>query len=174
MSFIDKIMNVMNLNTDDDEDDEFTFGNDDYDLEEEIQEEKKHSRKAMKESSFAKEPIKEKAPVKTTPNITAFSKSSRKQAFGMEVVVVRPTSVEDAREITETLLNGRTVFLNMEGLNVEIAQRIIDFTSGSCFAISGNLQKVSNYIFIITPSNVDISGDLQEMFDGFDLGTMNM
>ena len=80
-------------------------------------------------------------------------------------MVVRPTSVEDAREITETLLNGRTVFLNMEGLNVEIAQRIIDFTSGSCFAISGNLQKVSTYIFIITPANVDISGDLQEMFD---------
>jgi cell division inhibitor SepF len=91
----------------------------------------------------------------------------------MEVCVIKPTSVEDAREITETLLNGRTVVLNVEGLNVEIAQRIIDFTSGSCFAISGNLQKISNYIFIITPANVDISGDFQNLVDSFDTSGFN-
>ena len=84
----------------------------------------------------------------------------------MEVCVIKPNSIEDAREITETLLNGRTVVLNMEGLSLDIAQRIIDFTSGSCFAISGNLQKISNYIFIITPPSVDVSGDFQELLDG--------
>jgi cell division inhibitor SepF len=82
--------------------------------------------------------------------------------------VIKPVSVEDARDITETLLNGRTVILNVEGLNVEIAQRIIDFASGSCFAISGNLQKISNYIFIISPANVDISGDFQNLVDSFE------
>ena len=85
---------------------------------------------------------------------------------GMEVCVVKPTSFEDAREITETLLSNRTVVLNLEGLDVDVAQRIIDFTSGSCFAINGNLQKISKYIFIITPSSVDISGDFQEMISG--------
>ena len=85
---------------------------------------------------------------------------------GMEVCVIKPTSVEDAREITETLLANRTVVLNLEGLDVDIAQRIIDFTSGSCFAISGNLQKISRYIFIITPASVDISGDFQTMING--------
>ena len=84
----------------------------------------------------------------------------------MEVCVVKPTSVEDSREITETLLNDHTVILNLEGLDVDIAQRIIDFTSGSCFAISGNLQKISHYIFIITPSSVDVSGDFQDIFGG--------
>ena len=54
----------------------------------------------------------------------------------------------------------------MEGLNVEIAQRIIDFTSGSCYAMSGNMQKISHYIFIITPATVDISGDFQEILSG--------
>ena len=49
---------------------------------------------------------------------------------------------------------------------VEIAQRIIDFTSGSTFAISGNLQKISNYIFIITPQSVEISGDFPDVFGG--------
>ena len=54
----------------------------------------------------------------------------------MEVCVIKPTSVEDAREITETLLSGRTVILNLEGLDLEVAQRIIDFTSGATYSLS--------------------------------------
>ena len=45
----------------------------------------------------------------------------------MEVCVIKPSSIEDEIEITDTLLNGRTVVINMEGLNVDVAQRIIDF-----------------------------------------------
>ena len=78
--------------------------------------------------------------------IPARSKKSMSSA-GMEVCVIKPTSVEDGREITDTLLANRTVVLNLEGLDVDIAQRIIDFTSGSTYAISGNLQKISRYIF---------------------------
>lgn len=81
----------------------------------------------------------------------------------MEVCVIKPNNVDDTREITETLLSGRTVILNLEGMDLEIAQRIIDFTSGATFAIDGNLQKISNYIFLVTPANVDISGDLQDL-----------
>ena len=84
----------------------------------------------------------------------------------MNVQVIKPTSVEDAREITETLLENRTVVLNMEGLDIDIAQRIIDFASGSCYAIDGYLQKISHFIFIITPASVDISGDSQEIIGG--------
>ena len=86
--------------------------------------------------------------------------------------MIKPTSVEDAREITETLLRNRTVVLNLEGIDLEIGQRIIDFTSGSCFAIDGNLQKISNYIFIVSPSSVDISGDLQSIMDAFDASSL--
>ena len=85
----------------------------------------------------------------------------------MEVCVIKPTSMEEEFEITETLLNGRTVIINMEGLNVEIAQRIIDFVSGSVFAMKGNLQKISNFIFLATPNGVDISGDIQNLMDAF-------
>ena len=73
--------------------------------------------------------------------------------------------MEKMKEITETLLGGRTVILNLEGLDLEIAQRIIDFTSGATFAINGNLQKISTYIFLVTPTNVDISGDLQDLLN---------
>ena len=110
--------------------------------------------------------IHEKA-VKSSPKVTPIRPVKKQGGSGMEVCVIKPTSVEDAREITETLLNNRTVVLNVEGLDVEIAQRIIDFTSGSCFAISGNLQKISNYIFIITPASVDISGDFLSLVDTF-------
>ena len=47
-------------------------------------------------------------------------------------------------------------------------ERIIDFISGSCYALDGNLQKISNYIFIATPNSVDISGDFQDLFGGGD------
>ena len=91
----------------------------------------------------------------------------------MEVCVIKPTTVDEAREITETLLEGRTVILNLEGLDLEIAQRIIDFTAGASFAIDGNLQKISNYIFLVTPTNVGISGDLQDLLNAsFDVPTM--
>ena len=99
--------------------------------------------------------------------------SARRAGGNMEVCVIKPNSVEDAREITETLLTGRTVILNLEGMDLEIAQRIIDFTSGATFAISGNLQKISNYIFLVTPTNVDISGDLQDLLNtSFDASSM--
>ena len=68
-------------------------------------------------------------------------------------------------EKLQRLLSGRTVILNLEGLDLEVAQRLIDFTSGATFAIDGNLQKISNYIFLITPANVDISGDLQDLLN---------
>ena len=57
----------------------------------------------------------------------------------------------------------------MEGLNVDTAQRIIDFTSGSTYALHGNLQKISNFIFLATPNGVDISGDIQNIMDSFDI-----
>ena len=102
---------------------------------------------------------------KLTPKVTPL-RQTKKVGAGMEVCVIKPNTVEDAREITETLLANRTVVLNLEGLDADIAQRIIDFTSGSCFAISGNLQKISHYIFIITPASVDISGDFQDILSG--------
>ncbi|MCR5510269.1 MAG: cell division protein SepF [Lachnospiraceae bacterium] len=101
---------------------------------------------------------------KRIPRVSRGNK--RTMGNGMEVVVVKPTMFEDAREITETLLANRTVVLNLEGLDVGIAQRIIDFASGSCFAMSGNLQKISHYIFLITPPSVDISGDFQDLISG--------
>lgn len=165
MGVMDKFINIMKLNNDDDD-----FYDDDYYDDEPVDEKPKKitSVKENFESEDEKNTIK-----KVTPKITPM-RQTKKTGNGMEVCVIKPTSIEDAREITETLLANRTVVLNLEGLDVDIAQRIIDFTSGSCFAISGNLQKISHYIFIITPAIVDISGDFQEILSGsFDVPINN-
>ena len=147
MSVLDKFLNVMRLNPDDDDD----FYNEDYDYDDDYEEDepvkpkssfRKDKKKAEEDDYEEDHSIHEKA-VKSSPKVTPIRPVKKQRGSGMEVCVIKPTSVEDAREITETLLNNRTVVLNVEGLDVEIAQRIIDFTSGSCFAISGNLQKIS-------------------------------
>ena len=164
MGSLDRFLNFMKL--DDGEEDDYY--EDDY-LDEDEEEEPVQTRKVAKRKEIEEEeerPARKASPItKITPIKQTNSRKAAGSA-GMEVCVIKPTTVEDAREITETLLANRTVVLNLEGLDVDVAQRIIDFTSGSCFAINGNLQKISHYIFIITPSSVDISGDFQDIFGG--------
>ena len=157
MGVMDKFLNYMKLNEDEDD-----YYDDDYLEDETVEEKPKKQAAAINDNDLAED----KPAKKTLPKVTPMRQTPKKTGNGMEVCVIKPTSIEDAREITETLLANRTVVLNLEGLDVDIAQRIIDFTSGSCFAISGNLQKISHYIFIITPAVVDISGDFQDIFGG--------
>ena len=155
MGVMDKFLNYMKLNEDEDD-----YYDDDYLEDETVEEKPKKQAAAINDNDLAED----KPAKKTLPKVTPMRQTTKKTGNGMEVCVIKPTSIEDAREITETLLANRTVVLNLE--DVDIAQRIIDFTSGSCFAISGNLQKISHYIFIITPAVVDISGDFQDIFGG--------
>ena len=165
MSVMDKFLNAMKLNDEDDE-----YYDDYYDDEPEPVKKPSPVREREREEIQEEERIIRKPSPATSP----MRQTKKMPGTGMEVCVIKPTTVEDAREITETLLANRTVVLNLEGLDVDIAQRIIDFTSGSCFAMSGNLQKISHYIFIITPASVDISGDFQEILSGsFDVPINN-
>lgn len=168
MGIMDKFLNVMRLNDEDDYDDDMY--EDDY---EDVKPKKRAVTREIDDDFDEDTKFKPKAIKSNNTKVTPM-RPSRRQINGMEVCVIKPTSMEESREVTETLLSGRAVILNLEGLAVDIAQRIIDFTSGSCFAISGNLQKISNYIFIITPANVDISGDFQDLLSGaFDVPSLH-
>ncbi|MCD7864897.1 MAG: cell division protein SepF [Clostridiales bacterium] len=184
MGMMDKFLNAMRLNSDEDE-----YYDEDFFDEEEEEEEYEPPKKTLRrerpkkeiereepEITVSKESKPAPRPVSSSNKITPMRSSRRSQGgqTSMEVCVIKPTTVEDAREITETLLAGRTVVLNLEGLDLEIGQRIIDFTSGSCFAVDGNLQKISNYIFIVTPQNVDISGDFQNIMSAFDASSLQV
>lgn len=167
MGVMDKFISAMKFNEEDDE-----LYDDDYYEEDEAVEDKPKKKSVSDDDDYEEKAKVKPAAAKVTPMKQA--RRTTTGVGGMEVCVIKPTSVEDAREITETLLANRTVVLNLEGLDVDVAQRIIDFTSGSCFAIAGNLQKISHYIFIITPASVDISGDFQEILSGsFDVPAFN-
>ncbi len=171
MGVLDKFLNAMKLNDEDYDDYDDDFYDEDDDFFDETPK-KKNNRRESRDNDFYDEepPVRRSSSAKVTP----MRQTKPKIAAGMEVCVIKPTTVEDAREIAETLLANRTVVLNLEGLDVDIAQRIIDFASGSTFAISGNLQKISHYIFIITPKSVDISGDFQDLISGtFDVPPLN-
>lgn len=77
----------------------------------------------------------------------------------LEVHIVKPSSFEDSQEVCEILLGGQAAVVNLEGFDEDEAQRIMDFISGCIFAIDGKLHRISKYIFIFSPDNVDISGD---------------
>ncbi len=78
----------------------------------------------------------------------------------LQVVVVNPERFENAKEIADHLLEKRTVVLNLESTNKEVARRLLDFLSGVTYAHGGKVKKVALSTFIITPYNVDILGDL--------------
>lgn len=180
MSVLDKFMDMMRLN--DDYDDEYY---DDDIVDEEYEEEPKPRRVFGRrnrddyddgvDDDAMDQPAAAVRPEKKT---SVFSRENKRPAgispirskggllTNMEVCVVKPTALDDSREIINTLLGGRTVILNLEGLDLEVSQRIIDFTSGATYAIDGHLQKISSYIFLLTPTNVEISGDLQDLLSG--------
>ena len=78
----------------------------------------------------------------------------------LQVVLVKPDRFENAAEIADHLREKRTVVLNLEQTNKDIARRLLDFLSGVAYANNGQIKRVANSTFIITPYNVDIMGDL--------------
>ena len=153
MSFLTKIMDTMRLN---EEDDDYFLDDEEY---EDDKIEKKSIFTSKKNDDYYDDEYAE-------PKPRFFPRSSSKvvpMKRSMEVSLVKPTSIEDSREICDYLLAGKAVVLNMEGIHTEVAQRIIDFTSGATYSMNGNLQKISNYIFIATPETVELSGDFQDL-----------
>ena len=106
-------------------------------------------------------PSKSESQKSSRPTID-FSKATKKGGSKMspEIRAYRPQNFkESSREIVDLLLSNISIALNVEGFDMNQAQKIIDFVSGACYAIGGHMQRLSGYIFIITPANVDISGD---------------
>lgn len=192
MSVLDKFLDAIRLNDDFDDDDEFFDDEDlealdeekpkrrffkkledDFDDDDDMAEEEEYVKPAKKETSKTvkqpkqnkqtKQPERQSSSSKITP---MRGRKSGNAGANMEVCVIKPSSMEDTRDIADTLIDRCTVVLNLEGIDVDVAQRIIDFSSGSCYSIGGSLQKISSYIFILTPANVEISGDFQEILSG--------
>ena len=77
----------------------------------------------------------------------------------LQLKVVKPETYDDVTQIATHLLEGKTVVLNLENTNKETARRLIDFLSGVVFSIQGHFKNVAVNTFIITPHDVDVTGD---------------
>ena len=154
MSILNKIMDTMRL----------TDNDDDYFIDDDYEDEKPAKKRLFNKKEEDYDDYEEEA----EPRLRFLPRPVNNNKVvpmrrGMEVSLIKPTSMEDTREICDYLLAGKAVVLNMEGIHMEIAQRIIDFTCGATYSMDGNLQKISNYIFIATPASVELSGDFQEL-----------
>ncbi len=191
MSVFDRFLSSIRLNSDDDLDDDDYFDEDDDELddtrparrflvkeedddpifEEDIPPAKPARSASQKSSRRSRSSVSSTAGTTASPKVSAFRPrrasadiDSEKNNFA--VCVIRPKSMEDALQIAQMLIEHCVVILNLEGLDLEVSQRVFDFASGACCASRGQLDKISNYIFVLTPHDVDISGEFQKILTG--------
>lgn len=78
----------------------------------------------------------------------------------LKVVVAEPRTFDDVQGLADNLKNRRPVVVNLEKADADLAKRVVDFVSGATYALNGSLQKVGSGIFLIVPSNMDISSEI--------------
>ncbi len=83
----------------------------------------------------------------------------------LQLKVVKPSSFDEVTQIADHLLEGKTVVLNLEKTNKESARRLIDFLTGVVYSVQGKFKNVAANTFIITPHDVDVTGDPQALTD---------
>nr|WP_220185919.1 cell division protein SepF [Paenactinomyces guangxiensis] len=81
----------------------------------------------------------------------------------IRLVLYEPRAYEDAQEIADNLKSHRPVVVNLQRVRRDQGMRIVDFLSGTVYALGGNIQKLGPHIFICTPANVDIQGTITEL-----------
>lgn len=95
-------------------------------------------------------------------NSKLVSFNNRSQGGSQQVFVIKPDEFDDAQMIIDHLKGGQAIVINMEGMELSTAQRIIDFIAGACYSLDGSLQAISGNIFIAAPADIYVSGDLRE------------
>lgn len=170
---VDKLLNFMKLTEDEEYDEEY----EEYEDEEEEEPEKVGFSFFKKKE---KEPEEESEEEVSQPFDHVLSREEKKKRFtstgskvvsmngrGVEVYVIKPQDFAEAQTAADLLKKGRTVVINLEGVELTVAQRSIDFIGGATYAINGSLQAVSNNIFIAAPDSIEVSGDLKsEIMNG--------
>ena len=103
------------------------------------------------------------------------SASATSSSRSLEVSIMKPTRFDDSQDICDMLVDERATVVNLEGIDLALAQRIMDFISGAVYSLNGKIHQISNLIFIVSPENVDISGDYLSYVEqnGFEVPTLN-
>ena len=163
MDFIKKIKGYLRVDGNDDESD-YDDVNDTEDYYDDDDTEIKNTSKVVEEDDD-EEPARPKVATRNTKVGKVIP--IRKE---LEVTMIRPASVEESRIVVDNLKGGRAVVLNLEDVRTNIAQRIVDFICGAAYDMEGNLQSISDSIFIVTPPNIGLSGEVTDLLGGSGLG----
>ncbi len=89
-------------------------------------------------------------------NVVDF-KNKAKNKNQLKVMVIEPVSFDDAQQVADYIRNHKPVVVNFENTNSDIAKRIIDFISGTTYALSGDIKKVGKNVFMCAPNNVSVN-----------------
>jgi cell division inhibitor SepF len=111
----------------------------------------------MKERKAA---VQEIFPQSTTPTNNIVSLQAAMNSKGAKVVLVEPRVYAEAQDIAEHLKNKRATIVNLQRIEREQGVRIIDFLSGTVYALAGDIQRIGKDIFLCTPENVEVSGEI--------------
>lgn len=178
-SFLDHFRITDDDNDDYDEDDDYIFDDDDDDYDDEPAPSYRKKRPVAQKPEPAPKPTYSIPSRETRKSVSSTSTatdklvsfeggaSQRRQsrsnsAASNEVYVIKPQEFDDAQTVSDFLKKGKAIVINMEGLQLEPAQRIIDFIGGACYGMGGELKAISANIFIAVPSSIEVSGDLRE------------
>lgn len=85
-----------------------------------------------------------------------------------KMILIEPRVYAEAQDISDHLKNHRAVVVNLQRIEHDQAKRIVDFLSGTVYAIGGDIQKVGSNIFLCTPDNVEVSGNISEIMKEHD------
>lgn len=141
MKFLDKLVDAINKDPEDE-------------MEEDLELEEEEEKTITRRTEPARTALAEEDPRKSNKVVNIHATAQ------LQVVLVKPERFDDASTIADHLNAKRTVVLNLESANKDVARRILDFLSGVAYANDGQIKKVANCTFIITPYNVGVMGDL--------------
>ncbi|MGN0497109.1 MAG: cell division protein SepF [Lachnospiraceae bacterium] len=169
-SGMNKFMDFLKLSDPEEDFDDDLFEDDDFDDDDFYEEKPRKSRTKTKSTYDEEDDFDDYEPRRTkqrpakTSNpsklVSINSRSSNRSSN--QVYVIKPQEFNEAQRVTDYLKEGKTIVINMEGIEVHAAQRIIDFIGGACYALDGSLQAISANIFIAAPRNIDVTGDLRD------------
>ena len=158
MGILDKIKDMVGIELEDEDD------------EEEVVEEEKKSRPVVREERKEeriredRRPVTERKPAASPRMETVARTEVTRQTMGgnkytsqFKMVVIEPNGFEECPKLVDSLKAKKPVIINLENLETDIARKIFDFLSGATYALNGNVQKVTNNIFVFAPENVDVT-----------------
>lgn len=165
MSFWDEIKNFTKPYSDEDDYDDYEDGDESF--EEPAPQPERTPRFGRREPAPAQEPAFTPAPVTNTtaftPAAAGFSGQVVNTSNKIQLVLVRPESFNDAPTIAANMRARKAVVLNLEGVDKNLARRVVDFLSGCGYAMDGTVKKVSQSTYVFCPQNMEVLGDLKNL-----------